>query len=214
MSSILREKMLIQQLDNTNEKVRQLERTARWWNDCTVSWREKWGRVNIQKEKLEAENLALQGRNKALIKEYRIIQNENDKLRSHICNEKQQKQIARVKPIKEQYDNETTPIAKEDDEEKTPEKQNTPKKNSTNHNKDNTKKSNENQEAFFTLPDEFQNLENVLEGVTITDHPWTNPHTEQVQKIDRETYTILHEKLMRVKQFLVECTGHVQRLEA
>ena len=33
-------------------RVGQLERTVKWWSECTVSWREKWGAVVVQRDEL------------------------------------------------------------------------------------------------------------------------------------------------------------------
>ena len=97
--SLLREKMLTQQLADANEKAVQLEKTARWWSECTVRWREKWGKVKNQRNKLQEEVETLQGRNKALIIEYTKLKENNEILKNHLSNEKETKQIARVQPI-------------------------------------------------------------------------------------------------------------------
>ena len=93
-----REKSLAQQLDEA-------QRTARWWNDCCVSWREKWGNEHREKNSLLEELQIMNGRNRALITEFQRLQAENEKLKNCIrdgrINEEEEKQIARVEPIVE-----------------------------------------------------------------------------------------------------------------
>ena len=50
----------------------------RWWSDCTANWREKWGKVRGERNKLKEEAKALHGRNEALTKEMNKARNELD----------------------------------------------------------------------------------------------------------------------------------------
>ncbi|XP_066930163.1 coiled-coil domain-containing protein 102A-like isoform X2 [Clytia hemisphaerica] len=76
--------VLIQELEETREKALQFERTARWWNESCVKWREKWGKENAEKNRLIEKIENLNGRNRALIVEFQRVQCENAKLNSYI----------------------------------------------------------------------------------------------------------------------------------
>ena len=62
----------------------QLERTVKWWSECTVSWREKWGAVVVQRDELSRENHVLKGRNEALITEFHVLKKQCDLLRDEL----------------------------------------------------------------------------------------------------------------------------------
>uniref|UniRef100_A0A0N5BSG1 Coiled-coil domain-containing protein 102B n=1 Tax=Strongyloides papillosus TaxID=174720 RepID=A0A0N5BSG1_STREA len=46
------ENVRLQELKEIRERSAQMEKTMRWWSDCTASWREKW--KTVKKEKNEA----------------------------------------------------------------------------------------------------------------------------------------------------------------
>lgn len=50
----------------------------RWWSDCTANWREKWGKVRGERNKLKEDAKVLQARNEALTKEIGKAKNELD----------------------------------------------------------------------------------------------------------------------------------------
>jgi coiled-coil domain-containing protein 102 len=33
-------------LEEARARAAQMEKTMRWWSDCTANWREKWSKVN------------------------------------------------------------------------------------------------------------------------------------------------------------------------
>lgn len=37
----------LQELEEARSRAVQMERTMRWWSDCTANWREKWSKVDI-----------------------------------------------------------------------------------------------------------------------------------------------------------------------
>ena len=49
-------------LDDARTKAAQMEKTMRWWSDCTASWREKWTRTKSERDKAKEENRQLKGR--------------------------------------------------------------------------------------------------------------------------------------------------------
>lgn len=42
-----RESMRQRELDEARARATQMEKTMRWWSDCTANWREKWSKVII-----------------------------------------------------------------------------------------------------------------------------------------------------------------------
>lgn len=42
-----RESMRQRELDEARARATQMEKTMRWWSDCTANWREKWSKVKF-----------------------------------------------------------------------------------------------------------------------------------------------------------------------
>lgn len=42
-----RESMRQRELDEARARATQMEKTMRWWSDCTANWREKWSKVKV-----------------------------------------------------------------------------------------------------------------------------------------------------------------------
>ena len=127
-NSTSHDKNLMRELEEVKEQAVQFERTARWWNESCVKWREKWGKENTEKKKLMEELEMLNGRNRALIVEFQRTQSENSKLHimlksrntnettqhqikdkrnpafcaSDVPREDEEKRVARVEPIVEE----------------------------------------------------------------------------------------------------------------
>lgn len=76
-----------------------LERALKWWSQCTALWREKWGEMKNERDKLFQDFEVLKGQNYALINQYDILKNENDKLKREIDSFHSKKQVARVEPM-------------------------------------------------------------------------------------------------------------------
>lgn len=47
-----RESMRQRELDEARARATQMEKTMRWWSDCTANWREKWSKVKCNFMKL------------------------------------------------------------------------------------------------------------------------------------------------------------------
>ena len=50
-----REEMRVQELEEARSRVAQMEKTMRWWSDCTANWREKWSKVRNERNKARDE---------------------------------------------------------------------------------------------------------------------------------------------------------------
>lgn len=40
-----KEVLHLQELEEARARTAQMEKTMRWWSDCTANWREKWSKV-------------------------------------------------------------------------------------------------------------------------------------------------------------------------
>lgn len=40
-----KEELRMRELDEARARAAQMEKTMRWWSDCTANWREKWSKV-------------------------------------------------------------------------------------------------------------------------------------------------------------------------
>ena len=44
-----REELRLRELEEARARAAQMEKTMRWWSDCTANWREKWSKVRMIK---------------------------------------------------------------------------------------------------------------------------------------------------------------------
>lgn len=42
-----REELRLRELEEARARAAQMEKTMRWWSDCTANWREKWSKVGV-----------------------------------------------------------------------------------------------------------------------------------------------------------------------
>lgn len=42
-----KEALLHRELEEARARAAQMEKTMRWWSDCTANWREKWSKVDF-----------------------------------------------------------------------------------------------------------------------------------------------------------------------
>lgn len=38
---------MLRELEEARARATQMEKTMRWWSDCTANWREKWSKVSL-----------------------------------------------------------------------------------------------------------------------------------------------------------------------
>ena len=50
-----RDEVRVQELEEARSRVSQMEKTMRWWSDCTANWREKWSKVRNERNKAREE---------------------------------------------------------------------------------------------------------------------------------------------------------------
>ncbi|XP_038610155.1 coiled-coil domain-containing protein 102A [Tachyglossus aculeatus] len=64
-----REELRLRELEEARARAAQMEKTMRWWSDCTANWREKWSKVRAERNKARDEVRQLRQKLEALTKE-------------------------------------------------------------------------------------------------------------------------------------------------
>ncbi|XP_067408472.1 coiled-coil domain-containing protein 102A [Emydura macquarii macquarii] len=90
-----REELRLRELEEARARAAQMEKTMRWWSDCTANWREKWSKVRAERNKAREEVRQLRQKLETLTKELTSIKRE----RQEVLNENEQlgKAVARLK---------------------------------------------------------------------------------------------------------------------
>ena len=114
-----RDELRERELEEARARAVQMEKTMRWWSDCTANWREKWGKVRAERNKAREENRQLKLKLEAAVKEIsnlkreRVaaqeiqakLEKENEKLDRELKKDKRSIPSARVEPsLKEDSD--------------------------------------------------------------------------------------------------------------
>ncbi|XP_018431159.1 PREDICTED: coiled-coil domain-containing protein 102B, partial [Nanorana parkeri] len=84
--SELREELRLRELEEARARAAQMEKTMRWWSDCTANWREKWSKVRAERNKSREEGVHLRARLEVLSKELSAMKRE----RQEAANETEQ----------------------------------------------------------------------------------------------------------------------------
>uniref|UniRef100_A0A0M3IV62 Coiled-coil domain-containing protein 102A n=1 Tax=Ascaris lumbricoides TaxID=6252 RepID=A0A0M3IV62_ASCLU len=53
------EMLRLQELNEARQRAAQMEKTMRWWSECTASWREKWNTVRNERNRAREEGQSL-----------------------------------------------------------------------------------------------------------------------------------------------------------
>ncbi|XP_032640550.1 coiled-coil domain-containing protein 102A isoform X1 [Chelonoidis abingdonii] len=90
-----REELRLRELEEARARAAQMEKTMRWWSDCTANWREKWSKVRAERNKAREEVRQLRQKLETLTKELTSLKRE----RQEVLNENEQlgKEMARLK---------------------------------------------------------------------------------------------------------------------
>ncbi|NXO03309.1 C102A protein, partial [Rhinopomastus cyanomelas] len=64
-----REELRLRELEEARARAAQMEKTMRWWSDCTANWREKWSKVRAERNRAREEVRQLRHRLETLTKE-------------------------------------------------------------------------------------------------------------------------------------------------
>ncbi|NXC60853.1 C102B protein, partial [Aleadryas rufinucha] len=71
-----------QELEEVKARAAQMEKTMRWWSDCTANWREKWSKVRGERNKAREEARQLRIKLDSVIKELSVLKKINQDLAS------------------------------------------------------------------------------------------------------------------------------------
>ncbi|XP_074703895.1 coiled-coil domain-containing protein 102B isoform X2 [Strix aluco] len=71
------EAVKIQELQEVKARAAQMEKTMRWWSDCTANWREKWSKVRGERNKAQEEARQLRIKLDGVVKELSILKKIN-----------------------------------------------------------------------------------------------------------------------------------------
>ncbi|XP_062997430.1 coiled-coil domain-containing protein 102A isoform X2 [Elgaria multicarinata webbii] len=90
-----REELQLRELEEARARAAQMEKTMRWWSDCTANWREKWSKVRAERNKAREEVRQLRQKLETLTKELTSLKRE----RQEVLNENEHlgKEVARLK---------------------------------------------------------------------------------------------------------------------
>lgn len=55
----IREELRLRELEEVKARAAQMEKTMRWWSDCTANWREKWSKVRAERNSAREEGRQL-----------------------------------------------------------------------------------------------------------------------------------------------------------
>ncbi|XP_062534048.1 coiled-coil domain-containing protein 102A isoform X1 [Armigeres subalbatus] len=79
-----RESQRQRELEEARARAAQMEKTMKWWSDCTANWREKWSKVRTERNKAREESKQLRGSLEAAIKESNSYKREKCELEMQI----------------------------------------------------------------------------------------------------------------------------------
>ncbi|XP_019330562.1 PREDICTED: coiled-coil domain-containing protein 102B [Aptenodytes forsteri] len=74
------EAVRIQELEEVKARAAQMEKTMRWWSDCTANWREKWSKVRAERNKAREEARQLRIKLDSVVKELSTLKKKNHDL--------------------------------------------------------------------------------------------------------------------------------------
>ncbi|KAL5292824.1 hypothetical protein ACFFRR_011537 [Megaselia abdita] len=72
------------ELEEARARAAQMEKTMKWWSDCTANWREKWSKVRNERNKAREEAKQLRANLEAAIKESHSYKREKNDLELQI----------------------------------------------------------------------------------------------------------------------------------
>ncbi|EFO27535.2 hypothetical protein LOAG_00949 [Loa loa] len=81
----------LQELNEARQRAAQMEKTMRWWSECTASWRQKWSTVRNERNRAREEGHSLRvalteakEENKRLLSSKRAVEAENSRMKAHM----------------------------------------------------------------------------------------------------------------------------------
>lgn len=82
------------ELEEARARAAQMEKTMRWWSDCTANWREKWSKVRTERNKAREESKQLRSKLDTALKDANSYKRERQEL--ELENDKLQKEVEKI----------------------------------------------------------------------------------------------------------------------
>ncbi|XP_069885081.1 coiled-coil domain-containing protein 102B isoform X2 [Dipodomys merriami] len=67
------EELRLRELEEVKARAAQMEKTMRWWSDCTANWREKWSKVRVERNLAKEEGRQLRLKLDMVMKELSVL---------------------------------------------------------------------------------------------------------------------------------------------
>ncbi|XP_066945169.1 coiled-coil domain-containing protein 102A-like isoform X5 [Macrobrachium rosenbergii] len=80
-----KQELIQRELEEARARATQMEKTMRWWSDCTANWREKWSKVRSERNKAREEVRILRGRLEASQRETSVLRREKNDLEAQVA---------------------------------------------------------------------------------------------------------------------------------
>ncbi|XP_072767230.1 coiled-coil domain-containing protein 102B [Anoplolepis gracilipes] len=85
------------ELEEARARAAQMEKTMRWWSDCTANWREKWSKVRNERNAARDEAKALRAKLEIAIKDANTFKHDSQEL--ELQNEQLKKEMEKIHMI-------------------------------------------------------------------------------------------------------------------
>lgn len=85
------------ELEEARARAAQMEKTMRWWSDCTANWREKWSKVRNERNEAREEIKSLKAKLEIAIKDANTFKYESQEL--EVQNEQLKKEMEKIHMI-------------------------------------------------------------------------------------------------------------------
>lgn len=82
------------ELEEAKGRAAQMEKTMRWWSDCTANWREKWSKVRNERNKAREECKQMRAKLEAVLKETNSCRRDKEELEQQ--NDQLKKEIEKI----------------------------------------------------------------------------------------------------------------------
>ena len=79
-----KEEMLLRELEEAKVRATQMEKTMRWWSDCTANWREKWSKVRNERNKSREEGRQLRAKLEIAVKDCNALKHDRHRLKAEL----------------------------------------------------------------------------------------------------------------------------------
>merc|ERR1719422_2026256 len=74
----------MREMEELRARTGQMEKTLKWWSDCTANWRDKWTKVRIERNKAIEEVRETRREADRLASERDRVREENERLRIEV----------------------------------------------------------------------------------------------------------------------------------